>query len=205
MGCVHSIDYYLGSHSSPQETVDKGIQMTQKALTLNESYGQARGLLSFLYIAKREYEKSIAEGERAAALNPSDATVIGFYATSLHFAGRSEEAIPLFEKSIRLNPFGPVFVYLNLGNALQMTGRFEEAVSAYKKAIQRAPNYIWCHLMLAANYSKMGREKEARAEAEEVLRINPKFSLDFFAKTSLMKEQSLKENTLNALRKTGLK
>ena len=28
----------------------------------------------------------------------------------------------------------------------------------------------------------MGREKEARAEAAEVLRINPKFSVDYLAK-----------------------
>ena len=68
------------------------------------------------------------------------------------------------------------------------TGRYEEAVSAYKKAIQRAPNHIWTHIMLAATYSMMGREKEARAEAAEVLRINPKFSLDFWAKTSLVKD-----------------
>jgi adenylate cyclase len=86
-----------------------------------------------------------------------------------------------------------------------MTERFEEAVSAYRKVIQRAPNYIWGHLMLAATYSKMGREKEARAEAAEVLRINPKFSLDFLAKTTVYKEQSVRENLLNALRKAGLK
>jgi hypothetical protein len=51
----------------------------------------------------------------------------------------------------------------------------------------------------------MGREKEVRAEAAEVLGINPKFSLDFFVKTSLYKEQSVRENLLNALRKAGLK
>ena len=60
-------------------------------------------------------------------------------------------------------------------------------------------------LMLAATYSMMGREKEARAEAAEVLRINPKFSLDFFAKTSVYKEQSVRDNLFNALRKAGLK
>jgi hypothetical protein len=36
----------------------------------------------------------------------------------------------------------------------------------------------------------MSREKEARAEAAEVLRINPKFSLDFFTKRSAFKDQS---------------
>ena len=167
MAGVHSIDYFLRSTKSPQESIDKAIEMTQKALTLDGSYDQARGLLGHLYTAKREYEKGIAEGERAVAVNPSDPTVIAYYATSLGFAGRSEEAIPLFQKSIRLNPFGPIWVCQNFGNALQMTERFEEAVSAYKKVIQRAPNYIWGHLMLAATYSKMGREKEAGAETAE--------------------------------------
>jgi tetratricopeptide (TPR) repeat protein len=64
----------------------------------------------------------------------------------------------------------------------------EEAISALKKAIQLAPDFLYAHLHLAATYSKMGREKEARAEVAEILRINPKFSLDLFAKTSRYKE-----------------
>jgi tetratricopeptide (TPR) repeat protein len=85
------------------------------------------------------------------------------------------------------------------------TGRYEEAVLAYKKALQYAPNSSWSHMMLAATYSEMGREKEAQAEIAEALRINPRFSLDLFAKRSLIKEQSLKEKVFNALRKAGLK
>ncbi len=59
--------------------------------------------------------------------------------------------------------------------------------------------------MLAATYSKMGREKEARAEAAEVLRINPKFSVDSWAKTSLYNDQSEIDKLADALRKAGLK
>ena len=52
----------------------------------------------------------------------------------------------------------------------------------------------------------MGREKEARAEAEEVLRINPKFSLIRFANTALAyKDQSENDKVINAMRKAGLK
>ena len=52
----------------------------------------------------------------------------------------------------------------------------------------------------------MGREKEARAEAEEVLRINPKFSLDYFVKTAApYKDQSEIDKIINAMRKAGLK
>jgi hypothetical protein len=37
--------------------------------------------------------------------------------------------------------------------------------------------------MLAVVYIRMGKEKEARSAAAEVTRVNPKFSLDWVAKT----------------------
>jgi len=42
-------------------------------------------------------------------------------------------------------------------------------------------------------------------EAAEIVRIDPKFTLDFWAKTSAYKEQSVRDNLINALRKAGLK
>ena len=51
----------------------------------------------------------------------------------------------------------------------------------------------------------MGREKEARAEAAEVLRINPKFSVDTYAKRVTYKDQSENDKAVDALRKAGLK
>jgi hypothetical protein len=51
----------------------------------------------------------------------------------------------------------------------------------------------------------MGREKDARAEAAEVLRVNPKFSLDSFAKMLPYKDQSQTDKIVNALRKAELK
>jgi hypothetical protein len=51
----------------------------------------------------------------------------------------------------------------------------------------------------------MGLEKEARAEAAEVLRINPKFSLDKYANAAFFKDQPQKDKVVNALRKAGLK
>jgi Tfp pilus assembly protein PilF len=88
-----------------------------------------------------------------------------------------------------------------------MTGRFEEAVSALKKALQRAPDNVLAHIHLTCTYSLMGQEKEARAEAEEVLRINPNFSLDHFARTTLRsyQDQSEIDKVVNAMRKAGLK
>jgi adenylate cyclase len=204
LGMVYHHDYWLDNTKSPRETIEKGIELAQKALAMDDSIAKAHALLCLLYSNKREYDKGIAEGERAVALNPGEATVLAIYAESLIFAGRSQEAIPFLQNANRLNPFAAAPFYLMFGRALRDTGRYEETVSALKKAIQRAPDFLYVHMHLATTYSMMGREKEARAEVAEVLRINPKFSLDFLAKTSPLKE-SEKDKIISALRKAGLK
>ncbi len=51
----------------------------------------------------------------------------------------------------------------------------------------------------------MGLEKEAQSEAGEVMKLNPKFSLDYLAKVSGFKDQSERDKIIDALRQAGLK
>jgi len=205
MGRVQMMEYWFSSGRSPQESIEKGMEMAQKALAMDDSIAGAHGLLSHVFYLKREYDKAIAEGERALALDPGGVEAQFIYARSLNYAGRTEEAIAMFQKAIRLNPFGSTLTFLHLGMSYRIMGRFEESVSAIKKTIERSPNNIFAHIQLAVTYIQMGREKEARAEAEEVLRINPKFSVDSYAKLLPYKDQSVNDSIVAALRKAGLK
>jgi adenylate cyclase len=176
----------------------------QKALEIDDSNGRLHGFLGQLYTMKREYDKGIAEGERAVALDPGGAHSLYFYALSLNFAGRYEEAITLLQKVMRLDPLGSSHYYNQLGNAFLFSGRLEEAVPTYKKLIERAPDNIYGHSNLAATYSMMGRMDEAQAQIAEVRRINPKFSVEFFRRTSALKDRSKIDEIANALSKAGL-
>jgi adenylate cyclase len=205
LGWVYHHDYAMGNTTSPRETLEKAMEMAQKTLSMDDSYAGGHGLLCVLYTEQGDHDRAIAEGERAVALSPGSTDFLVEYAGSLKAAGKPEEAIPLYQKAIRLNPFSRPSLYFEFGHALRLTGRFEEAVSAYKKSIQIAPDNILGHLRLVAIYSVMGREVEARAEAVEVLRINPKFSLDYFAKGIPFKNQSERDEYIARMRKTGLK
>jgi adenylate cyclase len=206
MGFVNLMERFLRIGKSPQESTEKGIEMAQKALAIDDSDSTAHALLCSLYCQKREYDRAIAEGERAIALAPSGAFAHEWYAASLSYAGRPEQAIPMFQKAIRLHPVGNTGLYLSYGAALRTAGRFEEAVSAFKKALQRAPDNILAHIGLAATYySMMGQEQEAHAEAAEVLRLNPKYSLDNYVRTLIYKDQAQNNRFIEALRKAGLK
>ena len=205
LGWVYHHDYLLGNTKSPQETLQKSMELAQKALALYDSIAGGHSLLGQIYTAQRDHDKAIAEGERAVALNPGEAYILLNYAASLNHAGKSEETVPLLQKAIRLNPFGPSSLYREYGSALRNVGRFEEAVSAYRKAIQIAPDNFTAHLHLALTYSLMDREKDARAEAAEVLRINPRFSLDYYARAFPFKDEATRDKYVGALRKAGLK
>jgi len=205
LGWIYYWDYILGNTKTPRETIEKGMEMARKALAIDESIASAHGLLSSLYAIRREYDKALAEGERAVALEPWSQPVLTNFSGVLRATGRPEEAIPLLQKAIRQNPFGPSSIYTEFGWVLRDAGRFEEAIPAFKKAIQISPDNINPHTGLVVTYIWMGREGEARAEAAEVLRINPKFSLEHVAKTSWYKDRSYTDRLIAALRKAGLK
>ena len=206
LGSVYQLDYHLGSGNSPEESTEKGIEFTQKALAMDDSISLAHAILGALYVQKRDYDKAIAEGERSIALDPSGARAYDLYAQTLHYAARWEEAILMYQKALRLNPFAGSAYHHHFGNSLVNAGRYEEAVSEYKKAIQLERNNIFAHQGLAVAYIMTGRDKEARAEAAEVLRINPKFTVDrLFSKTTLQKDQAKVDMSRTALQKAGLK
>ncbi len=202
---THMFDFRFATTKSPKESLEKAIDLAQKAIALDNRFAWGHASLGYFYLYKREYDKAIAEGERAIILSPSSADMHAMYADTLTISGRPEEAIPLLKKAIRLNPFSPSWYFSDLGEAYRYTGQLDEAVSGFKKAIQHAPENFLAHVKLTAVYSMMEREKEARAEAAEVLRINPKFSLDIAAKMFGYKDQSQTDKIVNALRNAGLK
>ena len=86
-----------------------------------------------------------------------------------------------------------------------LTGRYEEAIAALQRAISRNPDFLAPHLHLAVIYSELGREEEARAEAAEILRISPNFSLEGMRQRLAFKDPAEGERYLTALRKAELK
>jgi adenylate cyclase len=201
----HLEDIILGLSKSPQQSVARGIELTKKAISLDDSYSFAYSALGVFYLVARQYDKAIAEAERAVTLEPNSAENLFFLGWILCFAGRPEEAIPLIESAERLNPFPLALQLTWMGTAYRLTGRYEKAIEAAKRAIQIEPNNQFAHVHLIVSYIALGREKEARAEAAELLGINPNFSVDQFVKRRPYKNQAVNDHEADALHKAGLK
>lgn len=88
------------------------------------------------------------------------------------------------------------------GVAYNGMGRYAEAVEALKRSDQSNP---WVHVNLVYAYSELGRGQDARAEAAEVLRISPRFSLEEVERMPANWQGALGQRYLSDLRKAGLK
>jgi len=160
--------------------------------------------LGWIYGMKRQYDQAIAECERAVSLSPNSAEAFEWLGTVLTWAGRAEEAVKYLEHAIRLNPL-PLTSTLNfLAVAYRDSGQYEKAIETSKKALQQQPSYQFPYIHMTISYIRLGREEEARAAAAELLRVNPKFSLERYAKV-LPFPRPIADRVVEDLRKAGLK
>jgi tetratricopeptide (TPR) repeat protein len=198
------LDAWFRFSESYEHSMKPAEEAALKALELDESDPSIHITMTNLYVMQRQYDKAIAAAERALALGPGAARSHTSMGVALNFSCRFKEAIPFCEEAIRLDPYPPGSSFRALGSAYNAVGRLEEALKAYEKALKVNPNDIFAHMNLAGLYIELGREEEARAEAREVLRLHPKFSLDYFAQIFAYKDPSVADRRIELLRKAGL-
>ena len=123
----------------------------------------------------------------------------------LNFAGQPEKALGWAEKARRLHALFPGGDYVAvIGWTYQLLGQYEKAIAPLKQAIGYAPHHPGFRALLAVSYSKVGREEEARAEAAELLRLNPQYSVEVDRQRRPYKDPAVLDRYLAALRKAGL-
>ena len=205
LGTSHQLDVWLGVSKAPKQSIGKAIELERKAIALDDNLAEAHGRLGFLLAMIKQYDEAIAEAEKAVAINPNSALAHVMLGKTLSFAGRWEKSIPPYKKAISLNPIPPNLYLFSLGLSYGYTGHYEEAIRWCEKAVREAPDSLYARIMMTVVFGFSGRDEDARAEAAEVLRIQPKFSLkEFEGKLTYKREQDRKK-FLEALRKAGLK
>ena len=178
-----SVDWYeakRGWSTSKQASIQSGIALAQRAIQMDPIDPLGYQSLGNLYALNGQAERSIELRRKAVELAPNDFNAVAGLATRLKDFGGEQEAVELFEQAMRLSPKHPWWVLGGYGVALHLVGRKEEAVASFKRAIDFKPNHVFPHAFLAAVYVDLGRMDEAKSAADEVMRLNPKFTASRF-------------------------
>ena len=186
-------------------SLDRALETARKAVAVDDSSAEAHLTFGWNLLWKKQQDLGVAELEKAVLLDPSFSEAYAHLAEGLNLTGRPDEAIGLAKKAMRLDPNYAPWVAAFLGNSYYLLRRYDEAIAAYQEAVRRNPDVSRPHSNLATVYAEMGNEKEARAEAAEVLRINPGFTVNWTRDNVPFKNQADLDRVIAALRKAGLK
>ncbi|PBC04619.1 adenylate/guanylate cyclase domain-containing protein [Mesorhizobium sp. WSM3860] len=204
LALTHGLDYLNRWSASPPESMAQAEEAATRAVTLDDSDPWAHWALAIVKLYTRRHDEAINEAEHAIALNPNFAEGHVILGEALHYSGRSEEALESYARGKSLNPYFPdVLLHFQALASFQL-GRYEEAVDLLLQRLARNAVTDVSRALLAASYGHLGRFTEAREAWQEVLRVNPDYSLDYRRKVLPYKNPADFELVVDGLRKAGI-
>jgi TolB-like protein/Tfp pilus assembly protein PilF len=146
----------------------------------------ALGMAAFV-ISLDEHDHATALNlfDRALTLSNSNIFALSCSALVLSWMGQPSLAIERAQRALRLSPFD-FLNYLSY-NALAIsyfhTERYDEAQEASRCSVQLNPRFSVSRAFLTAILVRLGRDDEAKVEAQRVLALDPTFSVRRFSVT----------------------
>ncbi len=127
-------------YSPPAEAVPKAKAAALKAVSLDDTLGEAHYALAAVY-TWHDWNIPAAESEwkRAVELNPSDPGGLAMYSHYLMIVGRPEEALAMIKRALQLDPFNitiPAFYVIDL----EFARRYDDVLAEARKALAMQPD-----------------------------------------------------------------
>ena len=163
-----------------EELIERAANLVSSAEAIEPDSGRVLYARGALLRAQGNLPEAIATFQRAIELYPNvpDAyRLLGFLKLAV---GQSDEAIPLLQRSIRVDPLSSYnrHSYQRIGIALLMLGRNEASIEWYQRALAAGgmapPSWrAQCYLFMASAFALIGRPDDAHRALAECNRLWP--------------------------------
>ena len=202
LGHLHADNHALG-FCEIEAPLEKALRFAQKGVALAPQNQFARDALTLVYFHRGDKELFIQQVEETVALNPNSPYVVGVAGWHMMLYGIWDRGLTLLKKGMKLNPYHPTWFHLAPYMDYYHRGLYENALSEALKF--NFPELYWDPLMRAAALGQMGKENEAKAAVDDLLKLEP----NFIDRGRLMINRYVKVDDLidgitNGLRKAGL-
>jgi TolB-like protein/Tfp pilus assembly protein PilF len=177
--------------------LEKAAADARQAITLAPDLAEAHLALSDVFASEQNFAPATEELDRALALAPGNAEILGASATFASYMGRFDASLAAARRVVLLDPLSPISQGV-LAGVLLNARRYEEAVAALTKLIslnpgnkglnvgrgyayyelgdldnarsscEATPDYWQSQWCLALVYNKLGRHADAEAEVAKI-------------------------------------
>jgi TolB-like protein len=204
---THLDEIELRLTTQREQVLEKAEQAVSRSLTVDPDY-PPYGTMSRISRLKKDMENAIVYGRKAVQQAPNDSGRHYMLCLALGRGDKFEEAVASCETALRLAPFRPVNYVLELAWSLVGKTQYDASIPLFKEVIDRSPQSFYAYLAykgLTAAYELSDQHVDANLAAQNVMRMNPNFSLENESRLSPAKEGPFKQRMMNAYRDAGLK
>ncbi|HEY2070640.1 MAG TPA: sulfotransferase [Rhizomicrobium sp.] len=150
----------------------RAVALTQQALDAGYSSPGLFSLRARWRKLNGEASAAIADLERALALDPRSATILGEIADCLNGLGHHSKALEAADEAVSCEP-AYVLAWFQKALAHQMLNQLQDARAAYLEAVRLDPRMAAALGRLAAMAVQQNQHDEARDYARQALEIEP--------------------------------
>ena len=127
--------------------------------------------LGYLLWMEGQTEEATQQFQAELDNDPEHLQAMLYLADSEIQLNRMEDARPLLERLVKLNPRS-VMGHVDLGIVYAAAGRSQDALAEFKRAIALKPDDVNAHWRLGRLYRSMGKTAEAKAEFDKSKSLN---------------------------------
>ncbi len=199
--CVIGQSWVNGWCEDPDGTWRRMLDELKTTLDLDDNDADVHRILAAVNITLGDHERAAYHQERGLALNPNYDAIVVQQGELLTWLGHPREGIEWIKKAMKLNPHFPVRFWNHLGRAHFVAREYGDAIEAFKRI--STPDYTH-YAFLAACYALSDRDALADQHAEQVLELEPTFTVKSYLNTLHYKNKSDLDHHREGLLKSGL-
>ncbi len=148
------------------------LEAAQKAVSLDPKNAEGHWMIGVGYARNGQVEQAWPSCETAMALNPNNDCAYVCAGLTKMAMGHPSEAVPYFQRSLRLNPrFRPFTKYKYMGLAYLHSGQDAQAIDVLNRAIAGSPKDPLANFGLTAALALTDRVEDARAALAKSLTL----------------------------------
>jgi tetratricopeptide (TPR) repeat protein len=147
----------------------------------DDGRGEERTQMIVRFVDEGRYDEARGLLARTRPTHPEPARLLFRVGQAFRDQGRAEDAAEMLEEALRVDPTYPEVRHglararEENGVALSLAGQHAEGAAELEEAVRLEPTSASAQLNLAVVYAQLRRYDDARARAEEALRLRPDY------------------------------
>jgi adenylate cyclase len=204
LGLSHWEEAFNGWSENPEASLNLAVDAAAHSQSIDDSNPDTFALLTWIHLSLRKYDQAFDLAQQAMVLGPNNSFVVGVASDVAMFCNRPHDMVVLLNKAMRLCPIYPAWYPSNMAWAYLLMDRREDAIASAQTSSDIDPDYPFNYMVLAIAFAESEREQEAHTAVENLLRIDPKYSLRTFSECQPFRDAEVLDRHIEGLRKAGL-